>query len=316
MDRGSLRARDLAGIGCAGDRDSAVEAHLECGSALDPEEIVAAPRERDVARRIEDVAVARLELEPDVAVGKIDRTIVSGKTARRGSVECQRLREIEEAQRSGRARHAPVLDGARFPPGAGLVALAPGDACRGFAQEPGRARRDRRRERGRGGEDRFVHFGRVAFRVEQADRGQLRRRIAGRSLQRADPELDRRERLGAVFGALRHSQQRQRRGAVGLEVAFGPRGIGGDQVAIPAGLGLQRRIALRGYLDDVQLVQRIVRISSRSGAMAHHTAREEQDKSDLPQCGTSAEAVRAAGAASTLRCSAASRRPRKARKAP
>ena len=70
--RDRLGARHLARIGRAGEDDRAVQAQLEGGRSFDPGQVLAAALHAQLAGGVEDVPVRGLQIEPEVAIGKVE----------------------------------------------------------------------------------------------------------------------------------------------------------------------------------------------------------------------------------------------------
>ena len=332
--RRRLGARALAGIGHARHRHLSVHAHFQRRGAFDPDQVVAALQKRDFARGVEDVAFGRLDLEAYVAVGEVEGAIVDGCGCRHRPVERQGFAQIEEAQRREGPADAPVLHGAHFAPGVGFQlrvarSLRPTqrNPRRRLAQQPRRAGRQRSARRCRCCQDGRVHLGRLALEIEEPRRRQLDDGFQWRQLQRRDEGLHGLERIGAIFRQLAQPTEGQRPigwgacdGCVG-EPAGGAAGIRRHQVAQPAGPRLLRGIAVGRGFGGVEPGERVVGDAvGRRVLVRAERAASEQEGNERPQSGlqrkSPAEAVCVAGAAVTRRCSASSRRPRKARKAP
>ena len=327
-DRRRLRARALDRIRDAGDRDRAVEAGLQRRSPFRPEQILSAALERDLADRVEDIAVRRFQVETGVAIRKLERPIVDGGGRGDPPVQRQRPAQIEEPQRGERAAHPPALDCSHGPPGLELhpgVARrrrAPrGDPRRSLPHESRGPRRHGWPQRvGRSG-DELVDLWRFPFQIEQAQRGKLRDRVRRSRLQRRDEMPRRGAGIGSIFGDL--AQARERKRAIGrrsgarrrLQLRHRPLRIRGDQVAQPPGPGEQRWVALRCRLNLLKLSRRVLGVEAWDcvAAATEGAARQEQGREHtLPH---QRAAVCASGVASTRRCSASSSRPRNARNA-
>ncbi len=326
-DRRGLRAGTLQRVRDAGDHHRAVEARLQGRRAFDPDQVVPAPFQGHVAHGVVHVAVARLQVEPDVAIGKVQCPVVGRGGGRGRSVERQRPAQIEEAERRERSPDPPPLHGAHRAPGlpfdprvASRASPTPGDARARLAQQARGARRGRSLQRLRRGGDQVVDLRRLPLQIEQAHRGELRDRIGGGCLDGGDEAARRAGRVRPVLRDLAQPGERQRplRGGPGLRRRAEPvrrsARIRGDQVAQPSGPGLQRAVLVRRRFRGGEGLHRVFglplgarRTLRPGGAGRQH---ESRDDPRLPH-----RAAVCSGAASTRWCSASSSRPRNARNA-
>ncbi len=263
--RRRLRPGALARIGDARDGHRAVEPRLQRRRALDPDQVLAAALQGDVADRVEDVAVGRLVVEARVAVGKVEGAIELAGRGRHRPVEGELLPQIEQPQRRERPAHPPVLHGAHPPPRLDLALRIarrlrpPSRDARGRLAHQARSARGRRRwQIRRGFEDGVVDGRRFSLQIEQPYRRQLRRRIARGRLQSGDEVAHRLERVGAVLGDLAQPVQRQGALRVGSglrrlgQLRFRAARVGEDQVTQPAGPREQGRVLARRCLRLIE----------------------------------------------------------------